>query len=275
MLSPSMKSSLTEFLNSDISPGDATSSLLTKQKCRAEIVLKEKAVLAGIGEAEFVFRELGAEARLKEKEGEWIEKGSKVMEVHGNNSSILSAERTALNILARMSGVATAGKRALGALPKGSKVKLAVTRKTLPGLNEFDKKAASLAGVDTHRLNLSEMVLLKDNHLHFFASAEEAVKKAKEKTSFTKKVGVEVKNAEEALSAAKAEPDLIMLDNFSVQEAKKTIPKLRKNRSMLVELSGGINLQSLLAYAKLSPDIISLGFLTQSARSIDFSLKVK
>jgi len=201
-----------------------------------------------------------------------LQRTERELEVSGENHAILSVERTALNILGRMSGVATA---CANAAEIAKPCKVALTRKTMPGLNMFDRRAAALGGADTHRFTLSEMVLLKSNHLKFFGSVMEAVKTAKEKASFSKKVEIEVRNIEEALEAAKAEPDIIMLDNFPVDDAKKAAAEIRKiNPKVLVECSGGITMQNIKDYAAAEPDIISMGELTKSAKSVDYSLSI-
>jgi len=272
MLTPGMERRLRSFLEDDISEGDITGNLAAVKEATAKIRLKENAIVAGIEESMFLFRIRGCSVKALAEDGQRAEKNVFVLEVNGENRAILSVERTALNILGRMSGVATAcAKAAEAAKP----CKVALTRKTMPGLNEFDRKAAVLAGADTHRLNLSEMVLIKSNHLKFFGSVGEAVKTAKEKTSFSKKVEIQVMNLEEALEAAGAEPDIIMLDNFSADAAKKAAVEIRKiNPKILVECSGGITLQNIKDYALAEPDIISMGELTKNAKSVDYSLSI-
>lgn len=273
MLTPGMRRKLLSFLEDDISSGDITSALIGEKGCTAAIRLKEDAVIAGIEEAAFLFAQQGCSVKAKAEDGQKAERNTIVLEIRGKNRSILSAERTALNIMGRMSGVATACAKASAA---AKPCRVALTRKTMPGLNGFDRKAALLGGADTHRFDLSGMVLLKSNHLKFFGSVKEAVRTAKEKTSFSKKVEVEVRNHGEAVEAAKAGPDIIMLDNFSAEDAGRAIAGIRKtNPAVLVECSGGITMQNLRDYAKLKPDVISIGALTKSAGAVDYSLSVK
>ncbi|MBI5035712.1 carboxylating nicotinate-nucleotide diphosphorylase [Candidatus Micrarchaeota archaeon] len=187
--------------------------------------------------------------------------------MEGENRKILSVERTALNVLGRMSGVATLCRKAKEIA--GNNTTIALTRKTIPGFNVFDKKAAEAAGAWPHRKNLEDAILIKDNHL-MFISIGEAVRRAKQTKKFAE---VEVKTWEEAIEAIEAEPDMVMLDNFPLKEAAKAVREIRsKNRKIKIELSGGISLENLADYAKLKPDYISLGFLTKAAETIDFSV---
>ncbi len=274
MLSSDEEGKLLNFLSEDIGVGDITSNLLDEKKTRASIIAENNGIVAGVEEASFLFQHFGVGINKKVEDGKKIEKKEAVMKLEGNNKIILSVERTALNILSRMSSVASACRKASEIAGKFG-VRVAVTRKTLPGFRIFEKKAASLGGADTHRFNLSDMVLIKDNHLYFFKNVSEAVKKAKRDTSFSKKIEIEVENLEQAVQAAKQKPDIIMLDNFSVGEAKRAIGKIRKIGDILVELSGGITLSNLENYASLRPDVISMGALSYSAPYISFSLEIE
>lgn len=275
MLPPSMQHRLLSFLEDDISVSDITSSVVPERRCRATIKIKENAVLAGLEEAAFLFEKRGCEAKVPvgAKDGAHAKAGTVVLEISGMNRAVLETERTALNILGRMSGVATACAEA-AKIAKPCRV--ALTRKIMPGMNAFERKAAMLGSADTHRFGLADMVLIKSNHLVFFGSIGEAVKAAKQKTSFSKKIEIEVRTRAEALEAARAEPDIIMLDNFSAAEAKAAITEIKKiNPRVLVEFSGGINMKNLADYAALKPDVISMGALTKNAPSVDFSLSIK
>ena len=165
------------------------------------------------------------------------------MEISGDAQTILAAERTLLNLLSRMSGIATKTRRLTDKLEKaGLKTRIAATRKSAPGLLYFDKKAVMVGSGDPHRLHLDDMILIKDNHLAIVGSVEEAVKKAKANASFTKKIEVEVTKAEDAVKAAKAGADIVMLDNFSPKQAKEANEMLKKAGfgDVLLEVSGGI-----------------------------------
>jgi len=275
MITPKENNKLIYFMENDIAERDVTTELLEERECVAEIKAKEEATIAGLDEAELCFEYFGVQVKRLVEEGSRVREGATVMALKGSNKGILQAERTALNMMSRMSGVASLCAKARE-LAEGSNVRIALTRKTIPGFNEFDKKSAIIAGIDPHRFNLSDMVLLKDNHLKFFKSVKEAVRKAKKESSFSKKIEVEAKNKGKALKAAEECPDIIMLDNFSVRDAGQTIKEIRAmNKKVLIECSGGIDLNNLKSYIELKPDIVSLGFLTKSARGIDFSLNIK
>jgi len=176
-----------------------------------------------------------------------------------------------------MSGIATKTKKLTEQLQKtNAKAKIAATRKSAPGLLYFDKKAVVIGGGDPHRLHLDDMVLIKDNHLAVVGDVETAVKKAKANVSFSKKIEVEVTKTEDALKAAKAGADIVMLDNFSPKQAKEAGDALRKAgfSSVLLEVSGGITSENLLEYAKAQVDIISMGELTHSVKALDISLEI-
>jgi nicotinate-nucleotide pyrophosphorylase (carboxylating) len=271
MLSNSMKQKLLDAVREDIAGKDVTSSLLKPEKCKAIIIAKSSGIIAGLEEITFLFKSRKINVKSFIKEGQKINKNQKIMELTGINNYILVIERTALNVLGRMSGVATLAKK----LKKKSVVPISATRKTLPGFNEFDKKACEIAGILPHRKNLNEMVLLKENHLIFFNSVSEAIKKAKKIYRGKKKIEIETINLKQAKEAVKYNPDIIMLDNFSVKNAKKAIKEIKKlNKKTKIELSGGITLKNLHKYSLLKPDFISLGEITKNAVQVDFSLKV-
>lgn len=187
----------------------------------------------------------------------------------GNARQILMLERTVLNLIARMSGIATATRRVVEAVRKvNPDVKIAATRKTCPGMRYFDKKAVEIGGGWAHRMSLSDAILIKDNHIAI-AGLEEALMKARERGR------VEVRSVDEAVKAARLGADMIMLDNMGVEEAEKAIRLVREiNPSAMIEISGGITPDNIMDYASLDVDIISLGWLTHSVRSLDFSLEV-
>ena len=280
MLNSKMKKQLFQILRNDISKGDITSALIPKQKCTAEIALNENAYVSGLEEAKFLFSKMNVKSILKVKEGVYAKKGKVIMQLSGSNRHILSVERTALNVLSRMSAVTSQcakAKKLIGTSKTksaGNKTQIAVTRKTMPGFNDFDKKAAKISGVWAHRQNLNTAFLIKENHLKFFKFPAEAIFAAKKKHK-TKIVEIEVETLKEALNSASANPDIIMLDNFSPARAKKAIKKIRKLCKCKIELSGGISFKNLRTYNNLGADIISMGSLTTNAKSIDFSLRIK
>lgn len=277
LLSAKMKSELKKILKEDIGSGDLTSSIVFPKKCIAEIACNEDCVIAGLEEAKFLFNLNGVKANSGLKDGSFVKKGKIVLKIQGLNQNILSVERAALNVLGRMSAIATQCKMAQEIVGK-KKPQIALTRKTMPGFNLFDKKAAEIAGAWPHRINLSDAVLVKENHLHFFSKPFNAVVCAKVENAGKKPkfIEIEVQNLNEAISAAKANPDIIMLDNFSPKNAKKAIDAVKKiNSKIKIELSGGIDFSNLKNFAKLNADFISMGCLSKNAGMIDFSLNFK
>ena len=273
MLTGGMKKKLLSLLRDDVGKGDVTSAATPLKKCGAKIFAREAGIVAGLEEARFLFSHKGVRAKALAKDGSKARRGETILSLSGSNRAIFSVERTALNVLGRMSEVAStcAEARKLA----GPNVKLALTRKTMPGFNLFDKKAAAIAGIWPHRVNLNSFVLLKENHLAFFDSPFDAVKAAKKKYGGKTKVEVEVENILDAFNAARANPDIIMLDNFSPKKAVSGVKALRNVFNGKIELSGGIALKNLRAFARAKPDIISMGSLTYSTSWRDFSLLVE
>jgi nicotinate-nucleotide pyrophosphorylase (carboxylating) len=266
-----MKERLLLILNEDLSKGDVTTALVAEEMARARLVLRENSFLAGLEEAIFLFSQKNVKVLRSVEEGGVHEEGTEILFLEGKNKDILEVERTALNVLSRMSGVARQCFKAREIL-EGSQTLPALTRKTSPGFNDFDKKAAELAGIWPHRKNLNEMVLLKENHLLYFKSPREAIEKAREAYAGRIKVDVEVENLKQALEAAKAKPDIIMLDNFSVHEAVEAVKALKAKFKGKIELSGGINLDNLKDFKPAEADYISMGCLTNNAKGVDLSL---
>jgi nicotinate-nucleotide pyrophosphorylase (carboxylating) len=270
---------LKQFLADDIGQGDVTAAAVIPRNLtvKAEVIAKEEGIAAGIEEATFLAEYLGLKVEAKVADGEKIKNKQVLMEISGDAQTILSVERTMLNLLSRMSGIATKTRTLAEKLKKANvKAKIAATRKSAPGLLYFDKKAVIIGSGDPHRLHLDDMVLIKDNHLAIVGSVEDAVKKAKANASFTKKIEVEVTSVEDALKAAKAGADIVMLDNFSPKQAKDAGEALQKAGfgSVLLEVSGGITGENLLEYAKAKVDIISMGELTHSVKALDMSLEI-
>jgi nicotinate-nucleotide pyrophosphorylase (carboxylating) len=275
-----LEEKLQKMLTEDIGQGDITTTLIVPPETRveAEIIAKEVGVIAGIEEAKILLESLGIKVEALVADGEKINEKQVLMKVSGDARTILSTERTLLNILSRMSGIATTTRKLVETLQKsGFKTKVACTRKTAPGLLYFDKKAVMLGGGDIHRLHLDDMVLIKDNHIKVAGNVEKAVKKVKEKVSFSKKIEVEVTNANDALTAAKAGADIIMLDNFSPKQIEKAIKLLKKEGffgKVLLEASGGITTENIIAFASTGVDIVSLGEITHSPKALDISLEI-
>jgi len=270
-----------EFLREDIGYGDITSAALLEDglQARAAILFREDGVAAGLEEAAAVFALLGCTVKLLGEDGGRVGSGSVVMEVWGPADAILAGERTALNLLGRMSGIATAVAAAVSkAYPANPNIRIAATRKTTPGLRDLDKRAVELGGGDTHRLRLDDCVLIKDNHLRLGLSVGEAVARARQRASFTKKVEVEVVSLEQVLEAAEAGADIIMFDNMTPSEIRRCINALSERglrEGRLLEASGGITLENVEEYAATGVDILSMGCLTHSVRSLNVKLELQ
>jgi len=271
-LSFNPKKQLKQFLAEDIGKGDITSALLSKKKISVKIISRENAIVAGTKYAKEIFVIKGCKVKIISKDGSKIKPNQSIMEISGNADKILTCERTALNIITRMSGIATQTNQLVKKIP--NKTKLYATRKTAPGLRYFDKEAVEIGGGKKHRLRLDEMVMIKDNHIAVEQSLPSLIKKTKKKY---KKFEVEVENTEDAVLAAQEGATIIMLDNFSPSQIIKTIKilkdkKLRKN--ILLEASGGINSKNISRYSKTGVDIISIGSITNSVKGIDVSLEI-
>ncbi|MCD6088433.1 carboxylating nicotinate-nucleotide diphosphorylase [Candidatus Bathyarchaeota archaeon] len=275
-----LRERLMEFLREDLGMGDVTTEAVVPAEVvvSAHIIAKESIVVAGLYEVSVIFEAIGVDFRAKVKDGEKVDAGTVLAEVYGRAQDILSAERTVLNILMRMSGIATQTRRLVETVRKaGFNVRIAATRKTAPGLRLLDKKAVALGGGDPHRFRLDDAVLIKDNHIRVAGGVREAVQRARSAASFSKKIEVEVQSSEEALEAAECGVDILMLDNMSVEEAKRTIEALEDRglrEKVVIEVSGRIDEKNILEYAELGPDVISVGALTHSVRAADISLEV-
>jgi nicotinate-nucleotide pyrophosphorylase (carboxylating) len=271
-LSFNPKKQLSQFLAEDIGKGDITSQLLSKKKIVVKIISRENAIVAGTKYAKEIFAIKGCKAKIITKDGIKIKPNQEIIEITGNADKILTCERTALNILTRMSGIATQTNELVKKIP--NRTKLYATRKTAPGLRYFDKEAVKIGGGERHRLRLDEMVMIKDNHIAVEQSLSSLINKTKKKY---KKFEVEVENTDDAVLAAEKGATIIMLDNFSPSQITRTI-KVLKNKKLrnkvLLEASGGINSKNISKYGKTDVDIISIGSITNSVKGIDFSLEI-
>ncbi len=268
------------FLDEDVGRGDITSELVVPRKARARgrIVAKQACVVAGLEEAGTVFRELGLTFDAKAKDGDRVSRGEVVAKVRGKARSLLKGERVALNILQRMSGIATLTRRTVEEGRRANpRLIVAATRKTTPGFRAFEKRAVVLGGGDPHRFALDDMVLVKDNHLAIVGGVEQAMAALSPPgaKTFTKKVEVEVSSLKDALKAAELGADIVMLDNLPRRALAGAYRALKaRYPGVLVEVSGNINASNI---AKVAPfaDIVSCGSLTHSAPACDFSLEVE
>ncbi len=259
--------------------GDITSNAVVEEGkiVNAHIKSKDEGILAGIDVIRELFEEYGVNVTFWLKDGTEISNNDVLISLKGDARTILLLERTALNLLMRMSGVATAANHYVG-IVKDFEVIVAGTRKTSPAIGKFDKYALKVGGADPHRFGLDDMVLIKDNHIATCKSPLEALLKAKENTSFSNKIEIEVETLEDAIDCVKNGADIVMLDNMNPNEVKEVLDELEEldvRQNSLIEVSGGITDETILDYASLGVDIISIGALTHSSRSLNFSLKIE
>ena len=270
-----IKKELLRFISEDIQGGDITSVLLPKKKIKAKIISRQEGVLAGVKFAGDIFRLKGCNVKIIKKDGAKLKSNQIILQISGNAGTVLSCERTALNLLSRMSGIATQTNFLVSKIRKiNTKTKLYSTRKTAPGLRFFDKEAIMIGGGHKHRMSLNDMVMIKDNHLLVTNSMEGIIKSARKRH---KHVEVEVENQRDAILAASSGATIVMLDNFSPVQIKKTITALQKKKlrnKVKLEASGGINSKNITAYAKTGVDMISVGSITNSVKGLDLSLEV-
>ena len=262
---------LKRFLEEDIGSGDITTELFVPDiQGNAEIVCEEDAVVAGLEEAVQIFKLLDAKMELFVKDGSKVKKGTNIAKISGPVKGILTAERTALNIIMRMSGIATATRNILDdCRTVNENIVIAGTRKTTPGFRKFEKKAIVLGGGHPHRFGLYDMILIKDNHIQAAGGVAKAMDIAKNSSG---RVEIEVENIDDATIAAENEADIIMIDNSSLKETKAMYERIKSiNPGILVEISGGITKKTVKDYV-LCADIISIGALTHSVRAVHFSL---
>ncbi|HMA04372.1 MAG TPA: carboxylating nicotinate-nucleotide diphosphorylase [Methanomicrobiales archaeon] len=268
---------LLRFVEEDAPTGDLTSSALAPLgRCRAEIRAKATGVIAGIEEVSALFSHFEVTVTTGIRDGDPCTPGSLVLSLEGEADRILLVERTALNILSRMSGIATATRAMVEAARRvRPSLRIAATRKTCPGMRVLDKKAVVLGGGEAHRATLSDAILIKDNHLRLLPLGE-AVRRARGRAP-SGRIEVEVTSREEAVLAAEAGAGVIMFDNMdppSIGDAIRELEARGLRRRVLLEASGGIGPGNLEEYASLDLDRISSGSLTHSARALDLSLEV-
>jgi len=275
-----LEEKLRRFVEEDVGHGDITAfcAIPLGTIVEAEIVVKEKGVIAGVEEALAFSEAFGLEARALVKDGSKVTPKAEVLRIEGNAATLLMIERTMLNLLSRMSGIATHTNRLVEMVRRaGYKTIIAATRKTALGLAYFDKKAVMIGGGDPHRYGLDDMILIKDNHVAIAGSVRSIARKARERASFSKKIEVEVSRLSDVLEAAEAGADILMLDNFSprkIEEAVQLLKRKKLRNKLLIEASGGITERNILRYAAAGVDIVSLGEITQSTRALDMSLEV-
>jgi len=273
-----MRQDLANMVYEDIGFEDITTQAVIPPglQVKGRIIAKEPGIIAGMELALGIFAHFNITVEKMVENGENISEGQVIMEISGDARTILTVERTVLNLLMRMSGIATLTSKIVKKVRKvNPDVIVAGTRKTTPGLQLFEKNAIRVGGGDTHRFRLDDGVLIKDNHLALVGGVEEAISRARQYVSFTKKIEIEVETLEEALQAARAGADIIMLDNMSPERIKEVLNALKEEKlhdKVIIEVSGGINESNIMQFANMEVDVISTGYITHSARSLDLSL---
>ena len=261
-------------LKEDMPNGDITSESIipAHSKSEAIILTREEGVLAGIDIARRVFYKIDRSISFKKKldDGQIFRKKDTIATLRGPSISLLKGERTALNFLQRMSGIATTTRRFVRVL-EGTQTKILDTRKTTPGLRLLEKYAVKIGGGVNHRFDLSEMVLIKDNHLKLVGSISQAVKRAKEKVKPGVRIEVEATNLEEVQEAVRSGADVVMLDNMSIKKMKEVVKWIKGK--IPLEVSGKVTLRRIVEIASLGVDYISVGSLTHSYKSVDMSIE--
>ena len=264
---------LEQFIREDVGDDDTSCSIVPDTWVHARIITKEAGVLAGLEECRQVIDYFGLEIEPGFDDGDAINPGDVIADIWGMAPDMLRAERLSLNFLGRMSGIATVTARCVAS---AGGVRVACTRKTTPGFRKFEKKAVRLGGGDTHRFNLSDAVMIKDNHIAIMG-IENAIQTARAEASFTRKIEVEVSDVDEMLTAARAGADIIMFDNMSGDEIRGCIQILedaKLRHSIILEASGGINPGNISEYAATGVDVVSMGSLIHSSRWLDISMDI-
>jgi len=275
-----LEEKLRKFVEEDVGQGDITTLLTIPSGTvvEAEVIAKEPGAIAGLEEALTLLESFGFQANALVGDGAKVKEKTTVLRIVGDARTLLVIERTMLNLLSRMSGIATMTSRLIEKVRRaGFRTRIACIRKVAPGLLYFDKKAVMYGGGDTHRLHLDDLIIIKDNHLAVAGNIGQTIEKVRNAVSFSKKIEIEVVRANDALKAAKAGVDIIMLDNVSPREIKETIALLKREGfrdKVLIEASGGITEQNILEFAAAGADIVSLGELTDSVKALDISLEI-
>ena len=260
-------------LSEDMTSGDITTdSILKDEKAEVNLIAKDKGILAGLDVFKRVFELLDEDVTFEFyfSDGDEVNNKDLVGKIRGRAKTILEGERTALNFLQRMSGIATYTKKMVDALDS-KHVKILDTRKTTPNMRIFEKYAVTLGGGYNHRYNLSDGIMLKDNHIDAAGGIREAVEKVRSLNPFVKKIEVEVENFDQVREALEAKADIIMLDNMEIEEIREACKII--NKRAIIECSGNVSLENINSYKDLDIDYISSGAITYSAGVLDLSMK--
>ena len=269
-----------KLIKEDVGFEDITTNALIEAglEAEAEIISRDDGIIAGVEVAEITCDDFNLDFKPYKLDGDKIRENEVILSIKGNARHILLIERTLLNIMMRMSGIATTTyKLVQKARRYNPNVIIAGTRKTTPGLQWWEKQAIRIGGGDTHRFRLDDCAMIKDNHVSLIGDLEEAIKKVKSYISFTKKIEVEVESVEDAILAARCGADIILLDNMGPSLIKDVIKALERENlrdNVILEASGGIKPDNIDEYAATGVDAISMGFITHSTPVIDLSLEI-
>ena len=278
VIDDTLDTEIERFLQEDISNGDITSDLFidSTSVSDAQILSREPGLLSGRKELTQIFDYFNIKSNWSFQDGEYFDSNTQIVKLNGLSKSLLLSERVSLNLLGHMSGIATSTNHAVTITKKISpNTNISATRKTLPGLRKYEKYSVIVGGGLPHRYDLNEMILIKDNHHKLITNLKESVNTARDKIDSNKKIELEVDSLESALNAVDLDVDIILLDNMTPEDISKFILKLKQlSEPPLTEASGGINFSNLESYASTQVDIISMGTLTHSSKSIDFSLQI-
>ncbi|MCX9085056.1 MAG: carboxylating nicotinate-nucleotide diphosphorylase [Candidatus Methanoperedens sp.] len=264
---------LERFIDEDLGFNDVSCNIIPDRKVHAEIVAREFGIISGLGEATQIFEYFDILATTDLTDGDLVEEDGIIFDLDGGARSILKAERLALNFLGKMSGIATITRQYV---ERAAGPRIACTRKTTPGFRKFEKKAVQAGGGDPHRFNLSDAIMIKDNHISVLG-LQKAIISAKKKSSFTQKIEVEVESVDDAVTAAQMGVDIIMFDNMTpkaIIEAVRSLQEKGLKNNIILEASGGITIENVDKYALTGVDVISIGALTHSSNWLDISLRI-
>lgn len=275
-----LEKKLKAYLEEDCQYQDVSSSFIPEDaESSAKIIAKSDGYLSGLEELGILFDILGIQIGFKKKDGDAVKNGEIIATVIGETRKILMAERVGLNLLMHMSAITSSTRKLVDRIrASGKKVRISATRKTIPGIRVFEKRAVELGGGDTHRFSLDDMILLKDTHLRFYnGNIKELLRDVKKQASFSKKIEIEIERVEDVVIAAKTGADIIMLDNMSPAQVERAIKLLKDNGlrdGVLLEISGGITQENFENYLNSEPDVISTSEITQfPSEKIDISLR--
>jgi nicotinate-nucleotide pyrophosphorylase (carboxylating) len=277
-LPPEVIETLKKFVDEDVRSGDITTVLTVPEDATAlaTVYAKEKSVLAGIEEIAAIAEFSGLTYEVLAFEGNWVDPQTPVMRLKGSAQTLLTIERVCLNIVQRMSGIATKVYNMVSIAREGNpNIKVAATRKTTPGFRFFEKRAVVVGGGDPHRYALDDMVLIKNNHITAAGGVRAAVTAAREAVSFSKKISCEARTLQEAQEAIAAGTDIVLLDNFKPKDVGGVVKILASESlrdKVILEISGGVDEKNAKEYAATGVDVLSSGALTHSFKSSDFNM---